>query len=113
MASESQTTEIIYSMLTNQDILHKFKANGFNAISVYFFWSYQSSSKGVYDFETSEKNVQLLFDYAKEAGLWVIARPGPFNNAETNGEGFALWGSDGSFGTLRSSDPACYEAWQP
>lgn len=51
-----------------------------DASSVYFFWSYHSPSKGVYDFETSGKNIQRLFDYAKEAGLWVIARAGPYCN---------------------------------
>ncbi|KAH6717457.1 glycoside hydrolase [Leptodontidium sp. MPI-SDFR-AT-0119] len=95
------------------DIFHKFKANGFNTISAYFFWSYHSSSKGVYDFETSGKNVQRLFDYAKEAGLWVIARAGPYCNAETNGGGFALWGSDGSLGNLQTSDATYHEAWLP
>jgi beta-galactosidase GanA len=48
--------------------------------SIYFFWSYHSPSKGVYDFETSGKNIQRLFDYAKQAGLWVIARAGPYCN---------------------------------
>ncbi|ORY70085.1 glycoside hydrolase superfamily [Pseudomassariella vexata] len=95
------------------DILQKFKANGFNAISVYFFWSYHSASEGVYDFETSGKNIQRLFDYAKEAGLWVIARAGPYCNAETNGGGLALWGSDGSMGVLRTADETYQEAWLP
>lgn len=84
-----------------------------NNCSVYFFWSYHSPSKGVYDFETSGKNVQKLFDYAKEAGLWVIARAGPYCNAETNGGGLALWGSDGSLGNLRTGDTTYYQAWLP
>ena len=32
------------------DVFQKFKASGFNAISVYFFWSYHSAVKGQYDF---------------------------------------------------------------
>lgn len=95
------------------DVLQKVKANGFNAISVYFFWSYHSASKGVFDFESPGKDVQRLFDYATEAGLWVVARAGPYSNAETNGGGLALWGSDGSIGTLRTSDETYYEAWLP
>ncbi|KAI1867042.1 hypothetical protein JX265_007618 [Neoarthrinium moseri] len=95
------------------DIFQKFKANGFNAISVYFFWSYHSPSPDVYDFETSGKNVQRLFDYAKEAGLWVIARAGPYCNAETSGGGLALWGSDGSMGKLRTADETYHQAWLP
>ncbi|KAI1260189.1 family 35 glycosyl hydrolase [Xylariaceae sp. FL1019] len=95
------------------DILQKFKANGFNTISVYFFWSYHSAAPGVYDFETSGKNIQLLFDYAKEAGLWVITRPGPYCNAETNAGGLALWGSDGSLGEVRTADETYHQAWLP
>jgi len=48
--------------------------------SLYFFWSYHSPSKGVFDFETPGKNIQGLFDAAKDAGLWVIARAGPYCN---------------------------------
>jgi hypothetical protein len=95
------------------DVLQKIKAHGFNTISVYFFWSYHSPSKGVYDFKTSGKDVQQLFDYAKQAGLWVTARAGPYCNAETNGGAFALWGSDGSLGNLRTSDPTYHAAWLP
>jgi Glycosyl hydrolases family 35 len=84
-----------------------------NTLSIYFFWSYHSPSKGVYDFETSGKNLQRLLDYAKDAGLWVIARAGPYCNAETNGGGLALWGSDGSLGSLRTSDSTYYQAWLP
>ncbi|KAM3072646.1 hypothetical protein ACMFMF_006983 [Clarireedia jacksonii] len=95
------------------DIFHKFKASGFNTVSVYFFWSYHEASKGNFDFETSGKNVQKLLDYAKEAGIWVIVRAGPYCNAETNGGGLALWGSDGSMGSLRTSQATYYASWQP
>ncbi|CBX90771.1 hypothetical protein IAQ61_002256 [Plenodomus lingam] len=93
------------------DVFQKFKANGMNAVSIYFFWSYHSSSKGQYDFTTPGKDLQRLFDMAKEAGLYVIARPGPYVNAETNGGGFALWTSDGSGGKYRTSDETYRQAW--
>lgn len=54
-----------------------------------------------------------MLDYAKEAGLYVIARAGPYCNAETNAGGLALWGSDGSMGTLREADATFHEAWLP
>lgn len=95
------------------DIFQKLKANGFNAVSVYFFWSYHSASKGVYDFETSGKNLQALFDAARAANLWIVARAGPYSNAETNAGGLALYGSDGSFGNVRTSDETYYNAWLP
>jgi len=84
-----------------------------NTVSIYFFWSYHSASKGVFDFSTSGKDVQRVLDYAKEAGLYVIARPGPYVNGETNGGGFALWMSDGSGGQLRISDEEYYNDWLP
>lgn len=84
-----------------------------NPSSIYFFWSYHSAAPGVFDFTSPGKDVQRLFDAAKAAGLWVIARPGPYCNAETNAGGLPLWGSDGSIGNVRTSDAAYHKAWQP
>ena len=71
------------------DIFHKFRANGMNTVSTYFFWSYHSASKGTYDFTTPGKDIQRLFDAAKEAGLYVIARPGPYMNAEVGADSYS------------------------
>jgi beta-galactosidase GanA len=92
-------------------VFQKFKANGMNAVSIYFFWSYHSASKGVYDFTTPAKDIQRMFDMAKQAGLYVIARPGPYCNAETNAGGYALWTSDGSGGKYRTSDETYRKVW--
>lgn len=43
----------------------------------------------------------------------MIVRAGPYCNAETNGGGLALWGSDGSLGSLRTGDETYHQAWQP
>lgn len=96
-----------------RDVMEKYKANGLNTISVYFFWSYHSASRGTFDFSSPGKDIQLLLDTAKEVGLYVIARPGPYCNAETNGGGLALWGSDGSLGSLRTADETYHQAWLP
>ncbi|KAH9818135.1 glycoside hydrolase family 35 protein [Teratosphaeria destructans] len=96
-----------------RDVLQKYKSNGLNAVSVYFFWSFHSPSKDVFDFSTPARDVQYFLDLAKEVGLYVIARPGPYCNAETNGGGLALWGSDGSLGKLRTSDETYHQAWLP
>jgi beta-galactosidase len=78
--------EFHYERLPNpelwRDVFQKYKANGLNAVSIYFFWSYHSPAKGAFDFKTPGKDVQRLFDIAKEEGLYVIARPGPYCNAE-------------------------------
>ena len=50
---------------------------------------------------------------ARDAGLYVIARPGPYCNAETNAGSFALWTSDGSGGKYRTSNETYYQAWSP
>jgi hypothetical protein len=47
------------------DVFQKCKANGMNAVSIYFFWSYHSASKGAYDFTTPGRDIQRLFDAAE------------------------------------------------
>ncbi|OKL62305.1 putative beta-galactosidase C [Talaromyces atroroseus] len=95
------------------DVFQKLRANGFNAASVYFFWNFHSASEGVFDFETGAHDVQRLFDYAKEAGIYIIARPGPYANGELTAGGFALWASNGQMGEERTSDPQYYKYWVP
>ncbi len=73
-----------------RDVLQKYRANGFNAISIYFHWGYHSPAPGVYDF-TGIRDIDLLLDIAQEEGLYVIARPGPYINAETTRGGFPGW----------------------
>ncbi|MET3804067.1 beta-galactosidase GanA [Nakamurella sp. UYEF19] len=86
-----------------RDILQKMKAAGFNATSLYFDWGYHSSAPGVYDF-TGVRDVDKLLDIADELGIYVIARPGPYINAEVDGGGFPGWLSTTAGGT-RTSDP--------
>lgn len=54
-----------------------------------------------------------MLTYAKEAGLYVIARASPHCNAETSGGGYALWAPDGNLGMLRTSDEIYRRAWLP
>ena len=70
-----------------RDILEKFKANGFNAISIYIPWNFHSPAPGSYDF-TGVRDVGAMLDMAADVGLFVIARPGPYINAEVDGGGF-------------------------
>jgi len=86
-----------------RDVLQKMKAAGFNAASIYFDWAYHSPKPGVYDF-TGVRDVDKLLDIANKVGIYVIARPGPYINAEVDGGGFPAW-----LGTMpgrdRSNDP--------
>lgn len=99
--------EFHYSRLPSpglwRDVLQKMKAAGFNAVSIYFDWAYHSPKPGVYDF-SGVRNVDHLLSIANEVGIYVIARPGPYINAEVDGGGFPAW-----LGTMpgrdRSDDP--------
>ncbi|RSM36340.1 beta-galactosidase [Amycolatopsis balhimycina DSM 5908] len=73
-----------------RDVLQKMKATGYNAVSIYFDWNYHSPAPGVYDF-TGVRDMDRVLDLAAEAGLYVIARPGPYINAEVTGGGFPGW----------------------
>ncbi|KAJ5948445.1 CAZyme family GH35 [Penicillium verhagenii] len=95
------------------DVFQKLRASGFNAVSLYFFWSYHSASEGTFDFETGAHDIQRVFDYAKQAGLYVITRPGPYINGESNAGGFALWAANGQMGSERTSATSYYDRWYP
>ncbi|MEV4345022.1 beta-galactosidase [Actinoplanes sp. NPDC049596] len=93
-----------------RDILEKEKAAGFNAISVYFDWAFHSPAPGVYDF-TGVRDVDRLLRTAEQVGLYVVARPGPYINAETTGGGFPGWLKLVP-GRARSSAPGYTEAYR-
>lgn len=50
---------------------------------------------------------------AKELGMYMIIRPGPYVNAETNAGGFPLWLTTGEYGDLRNDDDRYTAAWEP
>lgn len=101
------------------DVLHKIRALGFNTvslfhhpsahwtntnppntipigqISIYTHWGLMQPSKDVWDLD-GFRSYQPFFDLCMKLGLWVIARPGPYINAEVN---FNL-----SLHTLRRAD---------
>lgn len=72
------------------DRFKKMKAAGYNTVDLYFNWNYHSPAEGEYDF-TGIKDVRKVLDAASEVGLFVIARPGPFINAEVNAGGLPFW----------------------
>ncbi|WP_405867514.1 beta-galactosidase [Streptomyces sp. NBC_01515] len=86
-----------------RDIFQKMKAAGFNSTSLYFDWGYHSPKPGVYDF-TGVRDVDKLLDMAQEAGLYVIARPAPYINAEVDSGGLPGWLTTKA-GNNRSDDP--------
>jgi len=73
-----------------RDRLIKLKSAGYNTVDLYFNWGFHSSAPGVYDF-TGARDISQLLSISRELGLFVIARPGPYINAETSGGGFPGW----------------------
>ena len=69
-----------------RDRIAKMRDAGLNAVDVYYPWNYHSPRAGEYDFD-SIRDVDLLHDMIEEAGLWLIARPGPYICAEIDGGG--------------------------
>ncbi|HEY4146074.1 beta-galactosidase [Pinirhizobacter sp.] len=95
-----------------KDVLQKMKAGGYNGVEIYFHWGFHSPRPGVYDF-SGIRDVDRLLDMARDEGIYVIARPGPYINAETDGGGFPAWLA-GTAGKPRTTAPeytAAYKDW--
>lgn len=95
-----------------RDVLQKMKAAGYNAASIYLDWGYHSPKQGVYDF-TGVRDVEQLLKIAEEVGIWVIARPGPYINAETDSGGFPGWlvTQKGRARSSAADYTAAYQEW--
>ncbi|CAI7608584.1 unnamed protein product [Penicillium glandicola] len=90
------------------DVFQKVKALGFNCVSFYIDWALLEGKPGHYTAE-GVFALEPFFDAAKEAGIYLLARPGPYINAEVSGGGFPGWLQRVN-GTLRSSDEAYLKA---
>ncbi|MDO4791717.1 MAG: beta-galactosidase, partial [Buchananella hordeovulneris] len=85
-----------------RDVFQKLRASGFNAVSLYFFHGlHQSTENGSYDF-SGIKDIDKLLTMAKEEGLYVIVRPGPYVNAEISMGGLPAYMSNYTQSSLRS-----------
>lgn len=73
-----------------RDRLSKLKAGGYNAVDLYFCWSFHSIKPETFDF-SDYKNIRELLNIARDLGLFVIARPGPYINGEISAGGIPYW----------------------
>ena len=73
-----------------EDRLEKMKAAGLNAVSIYFDWQYHSSAPGQYDF-SGARDIERLLEITDRLGLYVLARVGPYMNAEADAGGLPGW----------------------
>ncbi|KAI1104565.1 glycoside hydrolase family 35 protein [Jackrogersella minutella] len=72
------------------DIFQKIKAMGFNCVSFYTNWALLEGKQGNFSAE-GVFAYEEFFDAATKAGLYLIARPGPYINAEVSFGGFPGW----------------------
>jgi hypothetical protein len=83
-----------------RDRMLKLKLAGFNTIETYVFWNYHEPIEGQTDMAELEEFIEL----AKELGLWMILRVGPYVCAEWDAGGFPHWIIARQF-PLRSDHP--------
>jgi beta-galactosidase len=73
-----------------RDRLRKARALGLNTVETYVFWNVHEPQPGVFDF-SGNKDIATFVRMAKEEGLNVILRPGPYVCAEWDAGGFPAW----------------------
>ena len=67
------------------------KAMGLNTIATYVFWNFHEPLPGKFNFSTENHDLASFIRMAKEEGLWVILRPGPYACAEWEFGGYPWW----------------------
>lgn len=72
------------------DIFQKIKALGFNMVSFYVDWALLEGKPGRFRAD-GIFSLEPFFEAATEAGIYLLARPGPYINAEVSGGGFPGW----------------------
>ncbi len=70
--------------------LAKMKAGGITIVSTYIFWIYHEEIEGVYDF-SGDNDVRAFIEDARETGLDVVIRVGPWAHGECRNGGFPDW----------------------
>lgn len=87
-----------------KDRLDRLKIAGYNCVDVYFPWNYHELSEGQWSFE-EERDAEEFLRLVKEAGLWTVARPGPYICSEWDGGALPsyLLAKDGL--TIRDNEP--------
>lgn len=85
------------------DNLRKMKALGVDIVATYCIWIYHEEEEGVFRFDGSRCLRDFLAE-AKEAGLYVFLRIGPWCHAEARNGGFPDWLMHKNI-PLRTDDP--------
>jgi beta-galactosidase len=80
------------------------RAMGLNTVSTYVFWNLHEPEPGHYDF-TGQNDLEAFLKIAKEGGLYVVLRPGPYVCAEWEFGGYPAWLLKDPTTVVRSLDP--------
>ncbi|KAF7177626.1 hypothetical protein CNMCM7691_005987 [Aspergillus felis] len=84
-------TAVAWAMdVKDPEIMKKIKSLGFNAVSFYTDWGLMEGNPG-YVVTDGIWSLDEFFTAASEAGIYLIARPGPYINAETSAGGIPGW----------------------
>ncbi|KIJ24287.1 glycoside hydrolase family 35 protein [Sphaerobolus stellatus SS14] len=94
-----------------RDVLEKMKAAGFNSVSVYHHWGVTEPKQGDLNFGNFRSQGDF-YQVAKEVGILVMARPGPYINAETTAGGFPGWTTNLA-AKARTNATEWTNAWTP
>lgn len=54
------------------------KAMGMNSVAAYVFWNQHEVEKGKFDFASPQNDIGAFLDIAKQEGMYVLLRPGPY-----------------------------------
>jgi beta-galactosidase len=54
------------------------KAMGLNTVAIYIFWNAHEKEEGKYDFATGNLDTGRFLQIAREEGVWINLRPGPY-----------------------------------
>ncbi len=87
-----------------RDRLRKLRAMGLNTLCTYVFWNEHEPRPGEFDF-TGQRDVAAYVRMARQEGLWVLLRPGPYVCSEWDFGGFPAWLLATAGLEVRSRDP--------
>jgi len=72
------------------DRLMRMKQAGFNTVETYVFWNYQEPQPGQFDF-SGQHDLAAFLALAKQMGMYVFLRIGPYDNGEWDSGGLPVW----------------------
>lgn len=70
--------------------LYKMKAGGITVVATYMFWIYHEEEEGVFNF-TGDRDIRYFVECAKQAGLDVFIRLGPWGHGEVRNGAYPDW----------------------